>query len=368
MDKTHNFFLKIRIYEHCPSFDMIVSFQPDLRILRASSVDRISTCGMSILKIRAIKHEINAEMFIRALWMVSGGGERSGRHRTPTDGHKEDVWLRWKLRFLTTTPLPPPHFPQIGVQPGSGDNKVLLVGCGASSDGAMVGRRAEGDLPQRTFATLFYSMMIERKINRIFTENFPIMTNFSCRSSSCCFCLFATHLLASGHGIQLTGEPPWRPQRPGPYLSTDWWERDSWLCRKLPQSTWPRWTTRMLIWSLFLRKNTRQIGIQLTGEPPWRPPRPRPCPSTTWWERGSWLCRKLPQSTWPQWTTRMLISSLSLRKNTRQIGCEYFYKTHPAVFSLRSPKNSIDIYMHLPRRSPTPMNIYRKVGVFCFFC
>ena len=44
-------------------------------------------------------------------------------------------------------PLPPPHFPQIGVQPGSRDNQVLLVGCGASSDGAMVGRRAKGDLP-----------------------------------------------------------------------------------------------------------------------------------------------------------------------------------------------------------------------------
>ena len=173
--------------------------------------------------------------------------------------------IEMEAQVSRNPPPPPPflpHFPQIGVQPGSGDNQVLLVGCGASSDGAMVGRRAEGDLPQRTFATLFYSRMIERKIHRIFTENFPIMTNFSCRSSSCCFCLFATHLLASGHGIQLTGEPPWRPQRPGPYLSTDWWERDSWLCRKLPQSNWPRWTTRMLISRLFLRKNIRPIGSE----------------------------------------------------------------------------------------------------------
>ena len=203
--------------------------------------------------------------------------------------------------------LPSPHFPQIGVQPGSRDNQVLLVGCGASSDGAMVGRRAKGDLPWRTFATLFYSRMIERKIHRIFTENFPIMANFSCRSSSCCFCLFATQPLASGHGIQLTGEHPLRPRRPGPYLST------------------------------------------------------------AWWERGSWPCRKLPQSTWPWWTTRILISSLSLRKNTRQIGCEYFYKTHPEYFSSKSPKNSIYICMHLPRRSPTPINIYHKVGDFSSF-
>ena len=48
-------------------------------------------CVVSIMKIRAIKPEIKAEMFIRAYWMVLGGGERSGRHRTPTDGHKEDV-------------------------------------------------------------------------------------------------------------------------------------------------------------------------------------------------------------------------------------------------------------------------------------